>query len=334
MAALGSEQRLLAAVVAAREVIYLASTLLGACACPVFLLLDPLTAWKEADTKLEKCIRVAMCVLTPHNYTGLCLANRFRRMRRLFLGLVAIQVIADLASCFALGALMAGGIEEEEKRPPSALKIGYIITAFGFLLFFGPLSVATSLQSAFDATRQRWRRISSGTGGGLLLLAWTGIVVVFILLSCEVDVFCNASKLGITNDPCHGHGTCYAAAQCHCDEGYGPELSFDGEALCACAGASKSEGCGDHGMCRAPEKGDGDGDGDDPQHLCLCDGGYSGSQCGHGTGCDGNPCRHAGACTPNGGNFTCGCASGWKGETCNQDTGCDDHPCGSHRTCR
>ena len=36
---------------------------------------------------------------------------------------------------------MAGGIEEEAKKPPTALKIGYIITTFGFLLFFGPLSV-------------------------------------------------------------------------------------------------------------------------------------------------------------------------------------------------
>eukprot|EP01047_Picozoa_sp_COSAG01_P029518 COSAG01_NODE_2027_length_8600_cov_3.986356_2_plen_376_part_00 len=125
IAALDPGQRTLAAVVAAREVVYLSSTLLGVCCCPVFLLLDPVVAWKEAPTRLEKCIRVAMYVLTPHNYAALCLANRFRSWRRTFLGLVGIQIIADLASCVALGALMAGGIEEEEKKPPAALKIGY-----------------------------------------------------------------------------------------------------------------------------------------------------------------------------------------------------------------
>eukprot|EP01047_Picozoa_sp_COSAG01_P038669 COSAG01_NODE_3152_length_6498_cov_17.406470_3_plen_786_part_00 len=333
VAALGETQRRLAAVVAAREVVYLASTLLGVCACPVFLLLDPVAAWKEADTKLEKCIRVAMYVLTPHNYVAFCLGNRFRGCRRLFLGVAAIQVAADLASCFALGALMAGGIEEEEKKPPSALKIGYIMTAFGFLLFFGPLSVATSLRSAFDTRQQCWRRISGGVGGSLLLLALTSIVVIFALLAAEIDVFCRASTIGILGDPCNGHGTCYAAAQCHCDEGYGPEVSYDGQALCACAGASKREGCGEHGICLAAEGGSGGGASDLPQHLCDCYEGYSGSQCGRGTGCDGDPCGSHGSCTPDGGNYSCVCASGWGACSCDHPTGCDDQPCLNGGTC-
>ena len=58
---------------------------------------------------------VAMYVLTPHNYTALCLANRFRGWRRTFLGLAGIQVLADLSSCFALGALMAGAILKQPK---------------------------------------------------------------------------------------------------------------------------------------------------------------------------------------------------------------------------
>jgi hypothetical protein len=240
---------------------------------------------------LEKCTRVAMYLLTPHNYSAFSLANRFRPWRRTFLGLVGIQVIADLASCVALAALMAGGIEEEEKRPPPALKIGYCITAFGFLLFFGPLSVATSLRSALDQSQALWRRISSAAAGGSLLLAWVGIVLTFILLSAEVDVFCGASRMGIW-DPCHGHCKCYAAAQCRCDEGYGPEVSFDSEALCACAGADQEGGCGEFGKCR-----------DRQEQTCECDAGYSGTLCGRGTGCDGEPCgEHGSLCSPIGGN--------------------------------
>eukprot|EP00329_Picozoa_sp_Boothbay-MS584-11_P007690 68555_4 len=70
VAALGPQQRTLAAVVASREVVYLLTTVLATACCPVFLLLDPSAAWKEAPTKLDKCVRVAMYVLTPHNYTA------------------------------------------------------------------------------------------------------------------------------------------------------------------------------------------------------------------------------------------------------------------------
>eukprot|EP01046_Picozoa_sp_COSAG06_P042007 COSAG06_NODE_5292_length_3581_cov_226.792391_5_plen_278_part_01 len=70
VASLGGEQPTLAAVVAAREVLYLGSVALGAYACPVFLLLDPVTAWNETDAWLERTVRVAMYVLTPHNYVA------------------------------------------------------------------------------------------------------------------------------------------------------------------------------------------------------------------------------------------------------------------------
>ena len=248
IAKLGPAQQDFAAVVAAREVLYLCSTVLAAWQCPVFLLMDPVEAWNEADSKLEKSVRVATYLLTPHNYTAFCLANRFRGWRRTFLGLAGIQVLADLASCVALAALMAGGIEEETKKPPAALKIGYIVTAFGFLMFFGPLSVAGSLSGAFDRRKHWCRRMSSAVGGTIVMCGWTFIVVMFILLTAEQDVFCKASEWGVIKDPCHGHGKCYAAAQCRCHDGFGPEVSFDNEDLCACE-ASKQLGCGEHGSC-------------------------------------------------------------------------------------
>ena len=44
--------------------------------------MDPITAWQEADSRLDKVARAAMYLLTPHNYVALCLANRFRGWRR------------------------------------------------------------------------------------------------------------------------------------------------------------------------------------------------------------------------------------------------------------
>lgn len=230
VSSLGGWQRELAATVAVREALYLASICLALWDCPVFLLMDPVTAWNEAGTRVEKVIRVAMYVLTPHNYVAFCLANRFRGWRRTFLGLAAIQIIADLASCFALGTLIAGGISSQ-KNTPTALIISYTITAFGFLLFFGPLSAGTSLRAAADTTKSRAVRVASGLAGSALLCLLGYIMLLFVLLiSGKVNPYCDGFTF--QSDPCNGRGVCYAAGQCHCELGWGPEVSYTGEALC------------------------------------------------------------------------------------------------------
>eukprot|EP01047_Picozoa_sp_COSAG01_P029517 COSAG01_NODE_2027_length_8600_cov_3.986356_1_plen_342_part_10 len=154
-------------------------------------------------------------------------------------------------------------------------------------------------------------------------------MLLFVLLSADVVVFCNAVKVGVIADPCNGHGQCYGAAQCHCNEGYGPEASYADEALCACTGASKTQGCGPHGKCWA--------DTEQPpqqQHTCECEAGYSGNMCEHGTGCDAEPCSH-GTCTPDGENYTCTCTAGWRrgDQVCDQPTGCDGNPDCGHGIC-
>ena len=68
--------------------------------------------------------------------------GRVRPPKLLLLGLVAAQVVADCASCFALGVVLSDDIAGTPS--PFALKIGYSLTALGFLLFFGPLSGAKS----------------------------------------------------------------------------------------------------------------------------------------------------------------------------------------------
>ena len=277
VASLGGWQQAFAAVVAAREVLYLGSTLLAAWHCPVFLLMDPVTAWKEAEGRLERVRRASLYVLTPHNYTALCLANRFRGWRRTFLGLAGIQVLADLSSCFALGALIAGAIEnqttEEHTTTPTGLIIGCVITASGFILFFGPLSVEASLRGAADTRRHSCVRGGLGLAGSGLLGALGYIVLVYVLpIGGWFNPYCDGFTL--SSDPCDGHGSCYGAGQCDCDLGFGPEVSYSGEPLYSrdhspCTGsqlqralaAGDNTCCFGHGNITASER-------------CSCDSGF------------------------------------------------------------
>ena len=140
-----------------------------------------------------------------------------------------VQVIADMSSCYALAALLASTIEQTAAtQNVGPLKVGYAITAFGFLFFFGPLSVVTNAEAAIDDQKHRIVRVGRCILGGLLLLAWSYLVTIMVLLMFKQDVFCpNAAGWSWTfrDDPCHGHGTCYAAAQCHCSRGFGPGSS-------------------------------------------------------------------------------------------------------------
>lgn len=113
VAQLGPTQMYLASIVAAREILYLVSILIALKVCPVFLLLDLRTVWEEATVR-QRATRFALYILTPHNYTSLSCANRLPEWRRFFLCNAGLQVLADIASCWALANLMAGGIEQED----------------------------------------------------------------------------------------------------------------------------------------------------------------------------------------------------------------------------
>ena len=62
------------------------------------------------------------------------------------------------------------------------MKVGYSITALGFILFFGPLSVVTSFEGALDKQRHRLVRLLRGVGGSALLISLTYVVLCFVLL--------------------------------------------------------------------------------------------------------------------------------------------------------
>eukprot|EP01047_Picozoa_sp_COSAG01_P027777 COSAG01_NODE_1844_length_9071_cov_95.343067_2_plen_159_part_00 len=130
-------------------------------------------------------VLVRRYILCPHNYVALSLANRFPSWRRAFLGLAVIQVIADIASCFALVYLRQSVIKDREghDEETAPLQIGYTITAFGFLLFFGPLSVLSSIEGACDKEKHAVFRALRGVGAIILLSMWVLIVSVVVWLS-------------------------------------------------------------------------------------------------------------------------------------------------------
>eukprot|EP01052_Picozoa_sp_SAG31_P012576 SAG31_NODE_739_length_12444_cov_14.976831_2_plen_932_part_00 len=66
-------------LVAAREMIYLGTTLAGILVCPVYLLLDVTTVWAEikGESRAKGYWRLAVYILTPHNYLALCLSAQF-----------------------------------------------------------------------------------------------------------------------------------------------------------------------------------------------------------------------------------------------------------------
>ena len=203
---LEQNQQIVGSIVAVREILYLGATLLACASCPSFLLLDPFTLWNEAASRADRWVRLLAYVLTPHNYVVLCLANRFRSRARLFVMVGAVQVVADFASCYALFDLLTGIIidaKRAELQPeapadgaaymhPTALVCGYAITAVGFLLFWGPLSVIRSAAVAFDRSKHRAQRAASGGCGCALGMGVLYAVVGFVLLAVPLstDVLC------------------------------------------------------------------------------------------------------------------------------------------------
>eukprot|EP01047_Picozoa_sp_COSAG01_P041905 COSAG01_NODE_3627_length_5854_cov_2.571304_6_plen_1138_part_01 len=73
---LSNVQQQWGSVVAAREVIYLATACAAAFACPVYLLLDLEAVW-QTSTWGQRVVRLAMYILAPQNYVALCLNCRF-----------------------------------------------------------------------------------------------------------------------------------------------------------------------------------------------------------------------------------------------------------------
>ena len=86
-------ERKLASVVAAREVIYVLSTLFACGVCPEFLLLDLWTVWHEETRALARLGKLGIYVLAPHHYVTACLL-RWAQARR-----GAEGARAELLSC-------------------------------------------------------------------------------------------------------------------------------------------------------------------------------------------------------------------------------------------
>ncbi len=273
----------LAALVAARELVYLATTVLAIWFCPVFLLLDPVTSWREAEPGL-RALRVACYVLTPHNYVALCLANKFRSYRVGFLMLASVQVLADFSSCFTLVLALVN------QHHVTALVIGYSITATSFIFFFAPMSIMSNLAAAiYQDGQSRLMRVWSALKALLVLFVVAYTVVCIGLLAAGVDPVCNGFTM--TAPDCGHHGHCAAnGLRCDCDWGYGPdgEVGFAHllEAAKPMCTARNSEGCPASQIVRGAQSAECSnaccgGRGQCSAHgVCIdCSIGFTGSRC-------------------------------------------------------
>lgn len=353
-------QRDVGQIVAAREVLYLGTTVAALLACPVYLLTDITTIWMEADTTTQKVTRVAAYLLTPHNFVALSLAGRFRPekeegrlsangiLQLLFYLVAFAQIIADFASCFALGSLLKQCSDGDFCEP--ALLVGFTCTAFGFLLFFAPLSIATS----FSKARENWQHMTLkrgiAAGGGLLmLLGLIWVALGALLLLGGTDIYC--SWYTFSGTKCGDHGAC-AAGHCDCDPGFGGEFCDVAGQTGPCTNKQMREAalglrpnlaqcgqfcCAGSGNCTTVtnEKAVAGG--------CWCSLGFAGERCDvcggeySGERCQRDPCFERacghGSCRVSGITHTCECESGWDGFSCERATGCDGTPCGSHGSC-
>jgi hypothetical protein len=339
-------QQLLGSVVASREIVYVASTLFAAKMCPVYLLLDVFTVWHEAAVKgrqFDGVTHLAAYFFTPHNYVSLCIANHFPQYSSIFYALGGFQIIADLAACWALSALLSQAlqttqcdighsgdncnVDAQSRRPPAALVIGYVITAAGFVLFFGPMGVYSCWRVAYSRDKyefgrsqgvcrccgkrclgrdgeislyQKWRdkllpcRSGKGKvfccGSSLLLCGLSYIVIGVILLLVGQDVYCN----GYANPT------------------ISPVSSFQPFGLNIRIPHFKQTDCGIHGKCHASK--------------CDCDSGHSGDNCEVNDPCSGLPsaCCTGESCGPHWRNCTtgsCMCAHNFAGSHCEINCG-------------
>ena len=197
-------------------------TLVATATCPVFLLLDPFTVWKQSETAVERWTRAAVYIMTPHNYVAICLANKHRRFAVVFLVLAFVQVVADFASCGALMDLLRERIVHPDHTTDyQPLVYGYSITAAGFLLFWGPLSISEAFKVATDSGKTGAARGRAGLCGWLLFFGVAFILAYYILLFGQwdgIDILCSGYG-PIPAVACGIHGSC-KAGQCTCFGNY------------------------------------------------------------------------------------------------------------------
>jgi hypothetical protein len=185
----------------------------------------------------------------------------FRRVHRschgllqlFFYGVALAQVLADFASCVALGALLqqlGGGFAgDSHRRSPPALIVGYAVTAAGFVLFFGPAAVAAYAQKFLRVRRGEltMRKGLGAVSGALLFLGLLYVAVGGAMLMAGTDVYC--SGYFFIHVDCGEHGRCQAGG-CVCDDGYAGERCTDwwcGQPFAE--GACGPACCSAHGRC-------------------------------------------------------------------------------------
>jgi hypothetical protein len=188
-------------VVAAREVIYLATTVAGVLVCPAYLLLDLTTLLKQDDAKTTaaKIFRTAVYILTPHNYVALCVAAHFsnrgrprqprHRKKMVAFGCLACWCAVPVMMIWTLALVSCrpflvtckwdvGGVKE-------AAKMAWWPVLFGLFLLAVVRRRASHLVAAAIPV------LGQAQGAGFLARAFHGLAVVQIAAD-----FCSCFALG------------------------------------------------------------------------------------------------------------------------------------------
>ena len=215
--------------------------------------------------------------------------NKKGMVSRGFETLAFLQILADFSSCFALGSLLeqAAIAKDDVAHNMRPMRYGYSITAFGFLLFFGPAFVVASYNYVTAPRRyQAWGelshgwstagrlrttctwlrdvvpRVAVGCAGGAMLLSLAYIAVGAAALADKRDIYCSQFTFNIWTSECGAHGDC-SAGGCSCKDGFvGASCEHD-----PFAGV-----CGTRGSRIWPTG------------TCKCTGGYIGGRCQNNAG--------------------------------------------------
>ena len=189
---------------------------LGVCLF-IAISLGPLVwAWVQTTTSQPEvgwdCFRIGVLVSLGTSFASLIAAASLddtAPAKVLMVALVLVQVASDFASCIALGSLLGDSLYEDDDpqlssdtHSPFALKIGYSITALGFLFFFGPYSMLEAYRAASDESKGTFcgrseveiamghrahckfslSRALVGIGGASLFVGWLYVMLGGVLL--------------------------------------------------------------------------------------------------------------------------------------------------------
>ena len=176
-------------------------------------------------------------------------------------------MLADFASCFALGALLLADPLAQPLKERMPLLIGYSVTACGFIFFFAPVTIG----ELYKYSRSNGSYLAT-FATGLVSFALAYVLLGAVLVAFGVDIYCSNYTLFFKTECQHGgrctYGNCdctltgYTGGLCDVDD----RCKLVNTSNACCTGPT----CGPHWTCCAK-----DGRGCAFDTGCSCAGQYN-----------------------------------------------------------